>query len=287
MIKSPDGPRPAVATPDGFLPLADVTGATPPTLEALIADQDRWLPALEEFGSPSATAPDSDLLLAPLTERTVIAIGLNYYDHCREYGTPPPEEPIVFVKLAASISGPGDEISWDPAVTSEVDWEAELGVVIGRPARNIRAEDADEVIFGYTCVNDVTARDVQRREQQWVRAKSLDTFGPMGPVIVTRDELDPRAGISIQCRVNGRLMQDSSTAELIFGVHELVAYLSNSFTLQPGDVIATGTPLGVGGFRTPPIYLHDGDVVDVELGGIGLLRNACRVVGAKRSRSDP
>lgn len=277
MIETPGGPMPAVATTDGLIPVAEVAGEAPPTLEALIADQDRWLPALGSVSGSATGLRPGDALRAPLTERAVIAIGLNYHDHCREYGTPAPEVPIVFVKLPSSIVGSDQEITWEPEVTSEVDWEAELGVVIGRSARNIRAEDADEVIFGYTAVNDVTARDVQRREQQWVRAKSLDTFGPMGPVVVTRDELDPRAGISIQCRVNGTLMQDSTTAELIFGVHELVAYLSRSFTLKPGDVIATGTPLGVGGFRSPPIYLRHGDVVEVELGGIGLLRNSCRV----------
>ena len=279
MLKTPSGPMTAVATAEGLIPIADVAGTAPATLEALISEQDRWLPALHAAAGSATDLREGDALLAPMSERTIIAIGLNYYDHCREYGTPPPEEPIVFVKLASSITGPGEDITWDPQVTTEVDWEAELGVVIGRPARNVRTEDADEVIFGYTAVNDVTARDVQRREQQWVRSKSLDTFGPMGPVVVTRDELDPRAGISIQTRVNDTLMQDSSTAELIFGVHELIAYLSKSFTLQPGDVIATGTPLGVGGFRTPPIYLNDGDVVDVELGGIGVLRNTCRVLG--------
>jgi 2-keto-4-pentenoate hydratase/2-oxohepta-3-ene-1,7-dioic acid hydratase in catechol pathway len=278
MLRTPDGPIPAVATTAGLIPVAHMIGETPSTLEALIADQDRWLPALNAVSGSATGLREGDALLAPLAQRAVIAIGLNYHDHCREYGTPAPEAPIVFVKLPSSIAAPDQDITWSPEVTNEVDWEAELGVVIGRSARNLRVEDADEVIFGYTAVNDVTARDIQRGEQQWVRSKSLDSFGPMGPFVVTRDEVDPRSGISIQCRVNGTLMQDSSTSELIFGVHELVAYLSRSFTLEPGDVIATGTPLGVGGFRTPPNYLHDGDVVEVERGGIGLLRNACRVV---------
>lgn len=279
MVDSPNGPVPAVATDSGFASLAKAIGDAPATLEGLIREQDRWMPRLRQGPDSSAGAGDSAALLAPLTERAVIAIGLNYHDHCREFGTPPPEAPIVFVKLPSSIAGPGDDISWDPEVTKEVDWEAELGVVIGRAARNVDVGDASEVIFGYTAINDVTARDIQRREQQWVRAKSLDTFCPMGPVVVTRDELDARAGLRIRSWVNETVMQDSSTSELIFGIDELVAYLSRSFTLQPGDVIATGTPLGVGAFREPPIFLRDGDVVEVELEGIGRLRNRCRVIG--------
>lgn len=278
MVDTPNGPVPAVATDSGFIAVSEAIGEAPPTLEALILEQDRWMPRLRQASDSSAGARNR-VLHAPLTERAVIAIGLNYYDHCREFGTPPPEAPIVFVKLPSSIAGPGDDIRWDPEVTKEVDWEAELGVVIGRAARNVDVGDAGEVIFGYTAVNDVTARDIQRREQQWVRAKSLNTFCPIGPVVVTPDELDARAGLRIRSWVNGTVMQDSSTSELIFGIDELVAYLSRSFTLQPGDVIATGTPLGVGAFRTPPIFLRDGDVVEVELEGIGRLRNRCRIIG--------
>lgn len=283
MLHTPDGPMPAVATQSGFVTVADIVGEAPPDLEGLIREQDRWLTALHDVADGAENDTDSAPLLAPMTERSIIAIGLNYHDHCREFGTPPPEAPIVFVKLPSSIIGPNDDISWDPEVTAEVDWEAELGVVIGRPARNISAGDAGDVIFGYTAVNDVTARDIQRREAQWVRAKSLETFCPVGPVVVTRDELNVQDGIAIRSWVNGTQMQDSSTSELIFGVDELVAYLSRSFTLQPGDVIATGTPLGVGAFRTPPVFLRDGDVVEVELEGIGRLRNTCRVVGKEQA----
>jgi 5-carboxymethyl-2-hydroxymuconate isomerase len=283
MLQTPSGPMPAVATSSGYVSVADIAGQAPPSLEALIRDQDRWLPALREVADGAAAPDTSPPFLAPMTERSVIAIGLNYHDHCREFGTPPPEAPIVFVKLPSSIIGPSDDITWDPQVTSDVDWEAELGVVIGRPARKVSVDDAGEAIFGYTAVNDVTARDIQRREAQWVRAKSLETFCPIGPVVVTRDELDPRRGIGIRSWVNGTQMQDSSTSELIFGVNELIAYLSRSFTLQPGDVIATGTPLGVGAFRTPPVFLRDGDVVEVELEGIGRLRNTCRVVGKEQA----
>jgi 2-keto-4-pentenoate hydratase/2-oxohepta-3-ene-1,7-dioic acid hydratase in catechol pathway len=283
MLETPDGPMPAVSTASGFVSVAEIIGEAPTSLEALILEQDRWLPALRDAADTTAAATASAGLAAPMTERSVIAIGLNYHDHCREFGTPPPEAPIVFAKLPSSIIGPQDDITWDPEVTAEVDWEAELGVVIGRPARNVSTDDADDVIFGYTAVNDVTARDIQRREAQWVRAKSLETFCPLGPVVVTRDELSVRDGIAIRSWVNGTQMQDSSTSELIFGVDELVAYLSRSFTLQPGAVIATGTPLGVGAFRTPPVFLRDGDVIEVELEGIGRLRNTCRVVGKEQA----
>jgi 5-carboxymethyl-2-hydroxymuconate isomerase len=283
MLQTPDGPMPAVSTAGGFVSVADIVGEAPPSLETLIRQQDRWLPALREAADGAADVPPPTALLAPMTERSIIAIGLNYHDHCREFGTPPPEVPIVFVKLSSSIIGPSEDITWDPEVTSEVDWEGELGVVIGRPARNVSVDDVGDVIFGYTAVNDVTARDIQRREAQWVRAKSLETFCPIGPVVVTRDELGGDAGIGIRTWVNGTKMQDSSTSELIFGVDELVAYLSRSFTLQPGDVIATGTPLGVGAFRTPPLFLRDGDVVEVELEGIGRLRNTCHVTGKEEA----
>lgn len=278
-LATPEGPRLALAVGGGYVRLDAVISNPPPSLDALIRDPDGWMAEISALGSGASFELSAGELAAPLLEpRPVIAIGLNYHDHCREFGTPPPEQPIIFVKLPTSVVGPIAEISWDTAVTSQVDWEAELAVVIGAPARNISIENADEVIFGYTVLNDVTARDVQRSEQQWVRAKSLDTFCPMGPVVVTRDELDIDAGLPIRSWVNGTLMQDSSTAELIFGVHELIAYLSRSFTLQPGDVIATGTPLGVGAFRTPPIFLGDGDVVEVEIAGIGRLRNTCRIL---------
>jgi 5-carboxymethyl-2-hydroxymuconate isomerase len=278
-LATPEGPRLALAVGGGYVRLDAVIPNPPPSLDALIRDPDGWMAEISVLGSGASFELSAGELAAPLLEpRPVIAIGLNYHDHCREFGTPPPEQPIIFVKLPTSVVGPIAEISWDTAVTSQVDWEAELAVVIGAPARNISIENADEVIFGYTVLNDVTARDVQRSEQQWVRAKSLDTFCPIGPVVVTRDELDIDAGLPIRSWVNGTLMQDSSTAELIFGVHELIAYLSRSFTLQPGDVIATGTPLGVGAFRTPPIFLGDGDVVEVEIAGIGRLRNTCRIL---------
>jgi 2-keto-4-pentenoate hydratase/2-oxohepta-3-ene-1,7-dioic acid hydratase in catechol pathway len=160
-----------------------------------------------------------------------------------------------------------------------VDYEAELGVVIGTTARRVSAEGAYAYVAGYTCLNDVSARDLQFGDKQWVRGKSLDTFCPMGPWLVTRDELPDPHTLAIRCSVNGELLQDSNTSELIFGVPELVSFLSHAFTLLPGDVIATGTPSGVGVFRKPPRFLKDGDAVVVEIEGIGRLENSCRTLG--------
>lgn len=222
----------------------------------------------------AAVAVESGRLLAPVREpQKIIAIGLNYADHARESGLEPPANPMMFVKTANSIVGPGDPIVLDPTLSTEVDYEVELAVVIGRRTRHVAVADALDHVFGYTVCNDVSARDAQFADGQWVRAKSFDSFCPLGPWIVTADEVDDPQDLAIRCRVNGRTLQDSSTAEMIFGVAELVSYLSHSLTLEPGDVIATGTPYGVGFARTPPVYLRPGDDVEVEVEGIGTLRN--------------
>jgi 2-keto-4-pentenoate hydratase/2-oxohepta-3-ene-1,7-dioic acid hydratase in catechol pathway len=215
-------------------------------------------------------------LLAPLPRPPkVIGIGLNYMDHVREQNQPIPERPIVFAKFNTAVIGPGEAIRWDPELTQQVDFEAELGVVIGKPARNVPLERALEHVFGFVNVNDVSARDIQFGDKQWVRGKSLDTFAPMGPMIVTADEIPDPQALGIRCLVNGEVMQDSSTKEMIFGVKELVAFLSRSFTLEAGDVISTGTPDGVGAFRKPPVFLKDGDRVAVEVESLGRLENPC------------
>ncbi len=280
-LRTGHGPRLAVAVDGGYVLVDDLLPEAPSSLDELLQRQDGWLNRINTALPDGELVSGADLDAPFAMPRAVIAIGLNYHDHCREFGTPPPEQPIVFVKLPSSVVGPTADIRWDTKITTEVDWEAELGVVIGREARNVAPGSAHEFVFGYTVINDVTARDVQRAEQQWVRAKSLDTFCPMGPVVVTRDELDPAGGLGMRSWVNGVKMQDSSTAEMIFGIDQLVAYLSQSFTLQPGDVIATGTPLGVGAFRTPPILLAHGDVVEVEIDGIGRLRNECHVTSGE------
>ena len=215
-------------------------------------------------------------LLAPLLNPSkVLAIGQNYADHCREQHVDPPKVPIIFCKFSTAIIGPGASIRWDPALTRWVDYEAELAVVIGRTARHVSAAEALDYVAGYTLCNDVSARDLQFGDGQWVRGKSLDTFCPLGPWLVTRDEIPDPQALAVRCTINGQVMQDSSTSEMIFGVRSLIEFSSRAFTLLPGDIIATGTPHGVGHFRKPPAYLHDGDLVTIEVEGVGQLTNRC------------
>jgi 2-keto-4-pentenoate hydratase/2-oxohepta-3-ene-1,7-dioic acid hydratase in catechol pathway len=216
-------------------------------------------------------------LLAPVPRPgKVVAIARNYSDHAAEEGSAPPAEPAIFAKWPTAVVGPGAEIRWDPELTSQVDYEAELAVVIGRLARRVSVADALDYVLGYTCLNDVSARDLQFGDAQWMRGKSLDTFCPMGPAVVTADELASPDGLAITCRVNGAFVQAAQTSDMYFRVAELISFCSRSFTLEPGDVIATGTPGGVGHNRKPPVYLTDGDVVVVAIEGIGELVNTCR-----------
>ena len=221
-------------------------------------------------------------LLPPIPNPSkVVAVGANYWDHCREAGSKPPQSPVLFAKFPTSIIGPEQAIEWDPALTGEVDFEAELAVVIGRRARNIPASRALDYVAGYTCANDITARDLQRFDGQWTRGKSLDTFCPLGPCLVTREEIADPGRLAIACRVNGKTMQDSSTAEMIFDLATLIEFITRAITLHPGDLILTGTPHGTGAFRQPPLFLKDGDLVEVEVEGVGLLRNLCREIVAE------
>jgi 2-keto-4-pentenoate hydratase/2-oxohepta-3-ene-1,7-dioic acid hydratase in catechol pathway len=226
--------------------------------------------------------PAETRLLAPLRPKTIVAIGLNYEDHIRETGMDRPTKPLVFSKLRTSVIGPDDVIRVDPGLTSAVDWEVELAVVIGALCRNVRAEDALSFVFGYTVGNDVSARDIQFSDGQWVRGKSLDTFCPLGPVVVTSDAIGDPQELPLSTRVNGVVVQDSTTASMIFGVAELISFCSHSFSLEPGDVILTGTPWGCGAFMQPPQYLGDGDVVEVAVEGIGTLRNPVAAVTQER-----
>ena len=212
-------------------------------------------------------------LLAPVPDPSqFIGIGLNYRDHAEEAGMPVPEAPITFGFLNSSIADPGTPIELPP-FTDKVDWEVELAIVIGRGGRDISLDDAMSAVAGYTIVNDLSARDIQGREGQWGRAKSFDTFKPMGPWITTVDELGAAESLSVKLWVNDVIKQDGSTKELVFGVAELVSRLSASTTLRPGMVISTGTPPGVGFARKPPEYLAAGDVVTLEIEGIGRLTN--------------
>lgn len=213
-------------------------------------------------------------LHAPITRPgKTIAIGLNYEDHAAETGAEIPEKPIVFAKYPNTVVGPGQSVVIPP-ITTQADYEAELAVVIGREARKVSVEDALDYVFGYMNSNDVSARDLQRSEGgQWTRAKSIDTFAPMGPFIVTKDEVPDPQALSIRCTLNGETMQDGTTEKMIFSVAELVSFLSGGMTLEPGDVIMTGTPPGVGMARDPQIFLKPGDEMTVEIEGLGALTN--------------
>jgi 5-carboxymethyl-2-hydroxymuconate isomerase len=205
-----------------------------------------------------------------------MAIGLNYRDHARETGAAIPTKPILFTKFSTSVIGPYDTIHVHPDQTQRVDYEAELGVVIGKPAYRVNRADAPKHVFGYTVINDVSARDIQKGAEyggQWVRGKSLDTFCPMGPAITTADEVGDPQNLSVRAVLNGAVMQDGHTREMIFDVAALIEYLSHNITLEPGDVLATGTPPGVGDARKPPVYLKKGDVIEIEVGNLGKLIN--------------
>ncbi|HEX6022481.1 MAG TPA: fumarylacetoacetate hydrolase family protein [Solirubrobacter sp.] len=200
----------------------------------------------------------------------IVAIGLNYMDHAKESGAEPPKRPLVFAKFPTAVINHEEQIRIPRKLTERVDWEVELAVIIGRNATRVPERDALSYVRGYTVANDVSARDLQFSDGQWVRAKSLDTFCPLGPKVV---ELDDPQNLRLQTRVNGETMQDSNTSQMIFGVAELISFCSHSFTLEPGDLILTGTPWGVGEFMDPKRSLQDGDVVECEIEGIGVLRN--------------
>jgi len=212
-------------------------------------------------------------LLCPIPEpRKFIGIGLNYRDHAKEQGAKIPAAPIVFAKFANSLIGPNDDIRY-PRITEQLDYEAELGVVIGLQGRDIAADDAHRHIAGYCVVNDVTARDVQLRDRQWVRGKTLDAMTPVGPFLTTSDEVENPESLWIRLWLNDELMQDSTTRQLIFGISALIQHISQDITLEPGDIIATGTPGGVGFVRDPAVFMRHGDTVEVEVEGLGRLRN--------------
>jgi 2-keto-4-pentenoate hydratase/2-oxohepta-3-ene-1,7-dioic acid hydratase in catechol pathway len=207
----------------------------------------------------------------------ILAAGMNYRDHAAEAGLEVPERPVIFAIWPSSMIGDGEAIVL-PSLSSEIDYEAELGVVIGERARDVPVERALDVVAGYTCFNDVSARDLQFQDGQWTRAKSLDTFSPTGPAVPAAEISDPQA-LRIRCVVNGEALQDSSTSEMVFSVAELISYVSHGIVLEPGDLLVTGTPAGVGFTRKPPIFLRPGDEVTVEIEGIGSLTNPVRAEG--------
>jgi 2-keto-4-pentenoate hydratase/2-oxohepta-3-ene-1,7-dioic acid hydratase in catechol pathway len=217
--------------------------------------------------------PSTVALHAPIAHPgKIICVGLNYHDHCREQGVEPPPYPPLFAKFANAIADPGQAIV-RPRATEQLDLECELAVVIGRRASRIGRDEALAHVFGFTILNDITMRDLQREDHRWLRAKGSDGFAPIGPLVITRDEIGDVSALHLRSVVNGETWQDSSTAEMIFDVPTIVAFASRTITLEPGDIIATGTPAGVGQFRHPPRYLHDGDRIRCEIDRIGVLEN--------------
>jgi 2-keto-4-pentenoate hydratase/2-oxohepta-3-ene-1,7-dioic acid hydratase in catechol pathway len=202
----------------------------------------------------------------------IICVGLNYSDHAAEAGLDLPEGPVLFAKWPTALIGPDMPIVL-PAISREIDYEAELGVVIGRHARAVSVDEALRAVAGFVCVNDVTARDLQFADGQWTRAKSLDTFCPVGPALIPASEVPDPQQLRIRCLLNGEVVQDSSTENMIFSCGELIAFVSEAIELEPGDLIATGTPAGVGFTRRPPVFLSRGDEVTVEIEGVGALTN--------------
>lgn len=217
-------------------------------------------------------------LTAPLERpKKVVCVGNNYMDHCREQNVEPPKSPMIFSKWSSCVVGYKDVIEL-PAESQQVDYEAELGLIIGKKGKNIESEKALDYVFGYLAVNDISARDVQFADGQWVRGKSYDTFIPTGPYILTADEVDDPHNLAIRTLVNGEVLQDSNTKEMIYNSNYIISYLSKGFTFEPGDLVATGTPHGVGVFRDPQIFLEDGDEVVVEIEKLGKLTNPCKRV---------
>jgi len=259
----------------------------PPTFNELISKGEQVLKAIDDLvrNSPERQRKKAIVelngvkILAPVASPPkIICLGLNYRDHAAEQGKPPPDEPIIFMKPRTAVIGP-DESIVKPAFVNELDYEAELAVVIGKAGKNIAGEDAKKHIFGFTCFNDVSARDIQFKDKQWTRGKSFDTFAPMGPCITTTDQIGDPTNLWIRTRVNGELRQNSSTHNMVFNVYDIVHQLSRVMTLEPCDVIATGTPAGVAFAMKPePKFLSPGDVVEIEIENVGTLRNDVVVV---------
>ena len=227
----------------------------------------------EALGAGALTAVEEPAsLLAPIDRPgKIVCVGLNYRDHAEEQGTELPERPLLFTKAPSAVTNPGDPIV-HPAAVEQVDYEVELGVVMGTTAKSLEPVEVRDHVAGYTAINDVSARDAQSRDDQLFRAKSYDTFAPMGPTLLASEDFEPN-GVDVACRLNGATKQSSNTEQFVFGVEELVSYISDVMTLEPGDVISTGTPGGVGIFRDPPELMAPGDVAEVEIEGVGVLGN--------------
>ncbi len=234
--------------------------------------------AMDEAKAKSYALKDVKLEAPIRRPPKVLAVGLNYIDHCKEANLPVPPEPVLFTKWSTSVCGPFDDLTWPAMLNGEVDYEVELGVVIGKRAVNVSEKDALSYVMGYTVVNDVSARTQQfANAKQWDRGKSFDTFCPYGPWIVTRDEIPDPHVLQVRTILNGKEMQNSNTKNLIFNVNKIIAYASQGTTLEPGDLIPTGTPFGVGFSRKPPVFLQDGDVCECEVEKVGKISNHIRL----------
>ena len=229
--------------------------------------------AAKNVNATTAYALDAVEYLPAVTPGKVIAIGRNYYDHAIEGGSEPPKSPLIFTKFINSVNAHNANVALHE-ISQQIDFEAELAVIIGKKASKVSEADALDYVFGYACLNDVSARDLQFADGQWVRGKGLDGFCPIGPFVVTKDEIPDPQALKIEGILNGEVMQSSNTKMMIFNVAYLIHYITQAITLEPGDVIATGTPEGVGVFRNPPVLLKDGDVFDVVIENVGTLHNS-------------
>jgi 2-keto-4-pentenoate hydratase/2-oxohepta-3-ene-1,7-dioic acid hydratase in catechol pathway len=274
--KSESGPRLAGVTARGFVDLRAVDPQLPADMIGLLALGAEGIErATQAVMYGTTLSARSVRLLAPIPRPgKVICVGLNYADHAAESGAPIPEEPVIFNKFPTSVCGHDDPILLPP-ISTQVDYEAELVVVIGQGGRHIAEANALEHVAGYCCGHDVSARDWQlgKPGKQWLLGKTFDTFAPFGPHLVTPEEVGDPGNLGIQLRLNGKVMQSSSTRQLIFSIPQLLAYISDVCTLETGDVVFTGTPPGVGMARKPPVFLQSGDVVEVEIERLGILRN--------------
>lgn len=271
-----DGPRIAGVKEGQYVDLQQADSNLPNSMiELLSGGSELMAAAAAAIESGTTFAPDTVELLAPVPNpQKVICIGLNYADHAAESGMDIPTEPVVFNKFPTTVAAHEEEVTL-PAVSEKVDYEAELVIVIGKPCKQVSQAEAMDYVAGYCTGHDVSARDWQigKPGGQWLSGKTFDGFAPFGPTLVTTDEVGDPSDLSVKLRLNGETMQDSSTKQLIFSIEELVSYLSGVCTLLPGDVIFTGTPPGVGMARKPPVFLKDGDVVEVEIEKLGILRN--------------
>lgn len=269
-----DHPASGIEAPSARIDWYDTDGSAFQAARALHAAAQGDASKLEELRSAGAIVELGDVALAAPVPRPgkFICIGLNYRDHAAESGMDIPERPLIFSKFSSCTVAPEAAVRI-PHDCTDLDYEAEFAIVVGKTACDVSEDDAHAHVLGYCCVNDISARDFQFADGQWQRGKACDTFAPMGPFLATRDEIADPHKLRIQFRLNGETLQDSNTDQLVFGVESLIAEISRHITLEPGDVISTGTPPGVGFARKPPVWLKDGDAMEVEIEGLGVLRN--------------